>query len=142
MLNEIWKQFGKKEDKNMTPQEAYNKGLDDAENAVVVKFSNALSGNDDGPFGNPQVEEIRQKVLTMKPTVISDKDYNFIVDFLNDKDIDVDVMSDIDLSILEILTYCKEVIVGKKPRSRIATKTKDFLTKLEVDIIQNRDKLE
>lgn len=47
----------------MTTQDAYNKGLDVAENEAYEKLSKALEGYDVGPFNNPKMEEIRQKVL-------------------------------------------------------------------------------
>lgn len=47
----------------MTIQEAYNKGLDDAENLAYLKFKKALSKEDDTPFGNPKMEELRQEIL-------------------------------------------------------------------------------
>lgn len=50
----------------MTPQEAYNKGLDIAENEAYQKISNALQGLDDTPFMNPKMEELRLKILEIK----------------------------------------------------------------------------
>ncbi len=125
----------------MTIQEAYNQGLDDAENSVVVKFSNALIGNDDGPFNNPQIEDIRQKILSLKQeVVIFDKDYDYILDYLLTKTVDENKLSSIDKSIISILKFCEE-IVGPKPRSRVSVKAKQFLTTLKIDLLNNRDKL-
>jgi|LakMenE01Jun11ns_1017448.scaffolds.fasta_scaffold9959660_47 hypothetical protein len=50
----------------MTPQEAYNKGLDVAENEAYQKLSNALQGVNDTPFINPKMEELRLKILQVK----------------------------------------------------------------------------
>lgn len=47
----------------MTINEAYNKGLDDAENLAYDKLTRALEGIDSGPFINPIMEELRQKIL-------------------------------------------------------------------------------
>lgn len=47
----------------MTIQEAYNKGLDDAENLAYLKLKKALSKIEDSPFGNPKMEELRQEIL-------------------------------------------------------------------------------
>lgn len=124
----------------MTPQEAYCKGLDAAESLAVVKLSNALLGNDDGPFNNPQMEDVRQKILSYKPTVIIDKDYNYIVDLINEKELNMENLSEIDKTIVDILNFCME-IVGPKPRSRISVKAKKFLAKLEVDLINKYVKL-
>lgn len=47
----------------MTIQEAYNKGLDDAESVAITKLLNTLNGVDD-PFLNPKFEEVRQAIKT------------------------------------------------------------------------------
>lgn len=49
----------------MTIQEAYNKGLDDAENLAYLKLKKALSKMEDTPFGNPKMEELRQEILNI-----------------------------------------------------------------------------
>lgn len=49
----------------MTIQEAYNKGLDDAENLAYFKLKKALSKQEDTPFGNPKMEELRQEILNV-----------------------------------------------------------------------------
>lgn len=50
----------------MTIQEAYNKGLDVAENEAHDKLAKALDGVDGGPFNNPKMEELRLKILQIK----------------------------------------------------------------------------
>lgn len=50
----------------MTIQEAYNKGLDVAENEAHDKLVKALDGVDSGPFNNPKMEELRLKILQIK----------------------------------------------------------------------------
>jgi hypothetical protein len=130
----------------MTAQEAYNKGLDVAENIAIDKLVNALEGNDVGPFNNPQMEEIRQKILFQKtllqiPRIIPyNRDYNYILNHLKGELVEVDKLSDIDNSILNILKFCEE-IVGPKPRSRVSVRAKQFLTNLKIDLLNNRDKL-
>jgi len=52
----------------MTINEAYIKGLDDAENLTIEKFTKALEGYDAGPFNNPKMEELRQKILSSQPS--------------------------------------------------------------------------
>jgi len=54
----------------MTIQEAYNKGLDDAEAVVIDKIHSMLNEHPTTPFVNPKLEEVRQrliKVVTAKP---------------------------------------------------------------------------
>jgi hypothetical protein len=47
----------------MTINEAYVKGLDDAENNIIDKFIKIMNGEDDGsPFNNPRLESLRQVV--------------------------------------------------------------------------------
>lgn len=45
----------------MSPQEAYVKGLNDAENAFIDKFIKIMNGEDDGsPFLNPRLQSLRE----------------------------------------------------------------------------------
>jgi hypothetical protein len=47
----------------MNIQEAYNRGLDDAENRVIDNFINLLNDNQyDEPFANPRLEIVRKFV--------------------------------------------------------------------------------
>jgi hypothetical protein len=50
----------------MTINEAYNKGLEIAENEAYQKISNALQGLDEGSFINPKMEELRLQILKIK----------------------------------------------------------------------------
>ncbi|MBF0208895.1 MAG: hypothetical protein HQK53_18690 [Oligoflexia bacterium] len=129
----------------MTAQEAYNKGLDDAENLAVVKFSNALIGNDDGPFNNPQMEDIRQQILN-KPTnppfsLYSPCGDSYTLHVMLDEPFDKTNLNSLDEKVIEILEYVKS-LVGPKPRSRISVKIKKLLTDLKVDFIKNYGKLD
>jgi len=130
----------------MTPQEAYNKGLDVAENTAIEKLVNALEGNDVGPFNNPQMEEIRQKILYQKnllqiPHIIPyNRDYNYILNHLKGEIVEVEKLSDIDNSILTILKFCEEII-GPKPRSRVSVRAKQFLTNLKIDLLNNHEEV-
>ncbi len=47
----------------MNIQQAYNKGLDDAENAVYKSLTDALASVDSGELANPKMESLRQLVL-------------------------------------------------------------------------------
>lgn len=58
----------------MTINEAYNKGLDDAENTALDKLQKALLGLNTEPFTNPKMEEFRQKLLNMIPIATSSND--------------------------------------------------------------------
>lgn len=46
----------------ITPQEAYNKGLDDAENAIIKELASLVKTNNMNYFQNPKLAEI-QKIL-------------------------------------------------------------------------------
>jgi hypothetical protein len=57
----------------MNIQEAYNKGLDDAEAVVIDKICSMLNEHPTTPFVNPKLEEVRQrliKVVTAKPAPV------------------------------------------------------------------------
>lgn len=49
----------------MTPQEAYLKGLTDAENIVIEKLQAYLSDTPTSPFNNPALENVRQQLLAI-----------------------------------------------------------------------------
>ena len=46
----------------MTITEAYNKGLTDAENLVIDKFSKLLNSEKVEPFNNPAMEELKNRI--------------------------------------------------------------------------------
>jgi hypothetical protein len=60
----------------MTINEAYIKGLDDAENAVITKLMNTLNDVND-PFMNPKLEEVRllivDKLSSKRDTIDKDR---------------------------------------------------------------------
>lgn len=58
----------------MTHQEIYNKGLTDAESVVIDKLNAYLLNQEATPFNNPELELIRQQLLS-KETVIKEVDY-------------------------------------------------------------------
>jgi hypothetical protein len=130
----------------MTINEAYIKGLNDAENSAIEKFSKALEGEDVGMFNNPKMEELRQRILhgsqpeqgELQLTRNID-DYTLRV--LLDQPIDHIAMNSLDLKIVEILEYIKSV---NKPRTtnKFAVKIKSLLRDLEVDFIKNYGKLD
>lgn len=47
----------------ITIHEAYNKGLNDAEDAVIQKVQDILEGKMTPPFANPRLEEVRQRLI-------------------------------------------------------------------------------
>jgi hypothetical protein len=119
----------------ITVNDAYNKGLDTAENNALEKLSKALDGVDVGPFINPKMEELRQKLLHCKGSS------SFIMDFFNKIPIDDTTLSSTEVKILELLKFCKRII-PKRPTSKISVGLRDKITAIEVDIIRNSDKLE
>lgn len=46
----------------MTPQEAYNKGLDDAENSIILGLRDILNGCQSAPVANPELDVLLQVV--------------------------------------------------------------------------------
>ena len=47
----------------ITIHEAYNKGLNDAEDVVIQKVQDILEGKMTPPFANPRLEEVRQRLI-------------------------------------------------------------------------------
>ena len=121
----------------MNIQEAYNKGLDDAEALIISKLSNAIVGKDDGPFNNPSMEELRNKILNNEN---NESNTDYILDILLNREVDMDSLLPSEQSIASMLVFCKS-ITTPRPTSKIAVKIKEFLTSMEVDLINNRDKL-
>jgi hypothetical protein len=120
----------------ITVNDAYNKGLDTAENEAYEKISKAMERIDAGSFANPKMEELRQELLN-RPETHS----QFVIDFFKKNDIDETQLSSLDLKILELLKFCKR-IVPKRPSSKISVGLRDKITAIEVDIIKNNDKLD
>lgn len=131
----------------MTPQEAYNRGLDVAENEAIEKITHALNGEDSIPFNNPKMEEIRQRILAFEPVreiqvetpVATAKDY-YTLQVLLDQPYNTSDLNSLDLKVIELLEYLKTM---RKPRlkNRISLKIKTLLRELEVDFINHYDKL-
>lgn len=64
----------------MTIQEAYNKGLDDAENSVYLNFVQWLNNTPIKPFNNPKLEDLRQRFITRFGELSKHKDQINIFD--------------------------------------------------------------
>ena len=130
----------------MNINQAYNKGLDDAENLAIAKLRNALSGIDDTPFNNSQMEEIRQNILSKKPEELGDTQTkrnidDYTVKILLGQPIDDMCLNSIDVKAIEIIKYIKSL---DKPKlvNKISVKIKSLLRDLEVDFIKNNTKLD
>lgn len=120
-----------------TPQQAYNKGLDDAENLAVVKFSNALLGTDDGSFNNPLMEDIRQKILSRD---IQDPPTpnNYAASVLLGLPYNTDGFNSVDGITIEILEYAK-LLSETKSVNKITVKLKQLISKLNAEICSSVD---
>lgn len=124
----------------MTVQEAYNRGLDVAENDAHEKFSKALVGVDAGPFANPKMEELRQQLLSIITSPIQNQDESFVIKFFKNEEIDETRLSSTDEKILDFLKYCKRSI-PKRSVSRHSVLMREYIKAIEVDIAKNNDKL-
>ena len=47
----------------MNIQEAYNKGLSDAEQPIIETFKDLLTGGKGNPLSNPELEKIRKALI-------------------------------------------------------------------------------
>jgi hypothetical protein len=66
----------------MTNQEIYNKGLNDAESVVIDKLKAYLLNQETTPFNNPELEVIRQELLSKESLV---KEIDYFSPNINDK---------------------------------------------------------
>jgi hypothetical protein len=55
----------------MTIQEAYNKGLTDAEEVVIYKLTDVIKNIETEPFNNPELEKIRMAIKTQMEYIYS-----------------------------------------------------------------------
>jgi hypothetical protein len=122
----------------MTPQEAYNKGLDIAENDAYDKMSKALDGIDDAPFNNPKMEELRQRIL--HPVSNSNFNSTVLTELLLGKPIDESSFTETDNKIIDFLKYLR-TLPRKYPQSVRAMQLCKLFRNLEVDFINNDGKL-
>lgn len=123
----------------MNIQEAYNKGLDVAENDAYDKLTKALDGYDVGPFANPKMEELRQRLLFTDTKDVS-PDTSYLLKFFKNEEIDESMLSSTDVKILELLRFCKRSI-PKRPTSKITIMLRALISDIEIDILKNDDKL-
>ena len=133
----------------MNIQQAYNKGLDDAESIAVAKLLNALNGNDDGPFNNPQMEEVRQKILVngqpkdfdIESIIISDSNLlNAITNTLLGKPVGLEDLSPIERRVIDIMSEVRDISKSAS-KSKVSVKFRELITELEIDIIKEKSKL-
>lgn len=120
----------------MTIQDAYNKGLDASEEVAIVKFSNALIGTDDGPFNNPRMEDIRQRILTMGATAPNSG--NYAIDVLLGHAYNTDNLDPVDYTTIELLEYIKSLSETNSV-NKITVKIKQFISKLALDLYTHID---
>ena len=117
----------------MTPQQAYNKGLDDAENLAIEKINKALDGYDDIPFNNPKMEEIRQRILSLS----HNKSDSYVLKILLDQPYEKDNVSKLDLKLIETMEYVRS-LVSPKRSSKISVKLKCFFSALNYEFINHK----
>ena len=115
-------------------QLAYTKGLDVAENIAIEKLSQALDGCESGPFNNPKMEEIRQRILN---TIPRNKDYRFILDYLCGREVDESQLIDVEKAILRLFKECNEISGPYCTRTKISTKIKQFMGEVRVQVLKH-----
>jgi hypothetical protein len=128
----------------MTPQQAYNKGLDDAEKQVELRFTDALMGHDIGKFQNPNLELLRTKILNMSNKSIllthPAQSDNFMMNVLLNDTTDETNLNTLDRKVVEILQYIKSLACAPA-KNKVSVKLKHLLTELKVDFIKHYGKL-
>ncbi len=122
----------------MTIQDAYNKGLDDAENAVIEKLNNTLNRVDDGPFANPELEAVRQRLLVGIP----DKNIlNIFEDMINGRDFEYDSHGTDNIIIsfyAELMKYLLGTIGG---RNKFSVKIKDSVNRVKYNLTFEKNRV-
>lgn len=118
----------------MTVQEAYNKGLDVAETEALDKLTKALDGLDVTPFTNPNMEQLRQRLLNLKEGGTS-----FVLEFFEKNLIDESLLSSTEIKILDLLKFCKRII-PKRPTSKISVGLRDKIRSIEVELVKTSKK--
>ena len=129
----------------MTIQEAYNKGLDDAEAAAIAKLTNALKNVEDEPFANPALEKVRQDILVRQPPIVINQDDKEIFDVLElmlytdthnyvgskEKTIIIDFYS-------ELMSYLRNRMSMK---NKLSVKVKNMINKANFQLTFERTKV-
>lgn len=131
----------------MNIQEAYIKGLDDAENIAFEKLSKALNREDVSPFNNPKMESLRQSILNQvmvenTPDELLDHNpkedwssLDIVCSILNDEDYPDRAMTNRDALTIrclkDLVSLCKKCIKKKtKDGLQMEAVLKNFETEL------------
>lgn len=122
----------------MNIQEAYNKGLGDAEAIVIEKFNNVLNGVDAGPFANPELEVIKQRLLDS----ISDKNtIKILENMINGEDYQYDNSGTDSIIIAFYDNLMKYLLSTVGERNKLGVRMKNSLSKVKFDLTFERNRL-
>jgi hypothetical protein len=115
----------------MTLQEAYNKGLTDAETVTIEKLNNSLNRVDDGPFANPELEAVRQRFLAC----VSEKNViDILEDMINGKDFEYDNEGTDNIIINFYGDLMKYLVSTVGERNKLGVRMKNSLSKVKYDL--------
>lgn len=124
----------------MTIQEAYNKGLDDAESLVLSKMTNAVNHVDDGPFLNPSLEELRQTILNRIEVVPDNSNMvSVLKSIIKGKEYEFEGDTEDTLVLKFYYDLIKHLRSPNGRTSVFSTKAKTMLSKVEYDLTMVKD---
>lgn len=122
----------------MTLQDAYNKGLTDAETVTIDKLTKTLNRIDDGPFPNPEMEAVRQRLLAC----VSERNIiDILEDMIHGREFEYDNQGTDNIIISfygELMEYLRGT-VGE--RNKLGVRMKNSLSKVKYDLTFERNKV-
>ena len=119
----------------MTIQEAYNKGLTDAETVTIENLNNALNRIDSGPFANPELEAVRQRLLAC----VSEKNIlDIFEDMIQGRDYEYDNQGTDNIIVSFYGDLMKYLLSTVGERNKLGVRMKNSLSKVKYDLTSFR----
>lgn len=122
----------------MTLQDAYNKGLTDAETVTIEKLNNALNRIDSEPFANPELEAVRARLVAC----VSERNIiDILEDMINGNDFEYDNQGTDNIIISfygDLMKYLRGT-VGE--RNKLGVRMKNTLSKVKYDLTFERSRV-
>jgi len=122
----------------MTLQEAYNKGLTDAETVTIEKLNNTLNRVDEGPFTNPELEAVRQRLLAC----VSEKNIlDIFEDMIQGRDYEYDNHGTDNIIVSFYGDLMKYLLSTVGERNKLGVRMKNSLSKVKYDLTFERNRV-
>lgn len=122
----------------MTIQDAYNKGLSDAEAVTIDKLNKALNRVDEGPFLNPELEAVRQRLLAC----VSEKNIlDIFEDMIQGRDYEYDNQGTDNIIVSFYGELMKYLLSTVGERNKLGVRMKNSLSKVKYDLTFERNRV-